>query len=69
MLFLLQDDSESSDQQHAATDTEGLSEATRQRRGRLLDRVEHKTEVDIWTIHVYVCTSDDGSLFTCLGTH
>jgi len=44
----IQDDGLSSVQQHDATDNETRAETTR-RRSRLLDKVEHKAEVDIWT--------------------
>jgi len=43
----MQDDSESGVQRRDATDGEASTEATRQRRGRLLDQVEHKTEVQM----------------------
>jgi len=53
----MQDDSESGVQHrdaNIATDSEGSTETTRQRRGRLLDRVEHKTEVGICLIWMSV---------------
>ena len=46
-VYCIQDGNVSSVKQHDATDSEGLTEAIRRRRGHLLDRVEHKTEVHI----------------------